>query len=313
MAQPITAERNKIAQPAIAPIRPRRRRRINVSAGAFSLPAILLVAGLLYLPFFWTTYLSFTRYNGLGTPAWTSWDNYRAIFNDSDLLTAARNTLYWVVGTVTVPVGLGLLLAVSTYGRRFGTLIRLPFVIPYAVSGVGVGVVWGFILQTGGALGQALHALHLPGQNTGWLLDAPTNTIVMIMAASWQSVGVNALLFVVGLQSIPREPLEAARLDGAEGFALFRHVTWPLLRPLTVVVVGLSIVGSLKTFDIVWVMTQGGPGVSSETLAVAMYKQTFVAGDYGSGSALAVALSVLTLAVSLLYLRRQLSPSRNAV
>jgi ABC-type sugar transport system permease subunit len=171
--------------------------------------------------------------------------------------------------------------------------------------------VWGFILQTGGALGQALHAVHLPGLNTGWLLDAPTSTIVMIMAASWQSVGVNALLFVVGLQSIPKEPLEAARLDGAEGFTLFRTITWPLLRPLTVVVVGLSIVGSLKTFDIVWVMTQGGPGVSSQTLAVAMYKQTFVTGDYGSGSALAVVLSVLTLAVSVLYLKRQLSPSRN--
>ena len=290
--------------------RPATRRRVNLAAGGFSLPAVVLVAGLLYLPFLYTVYLSFTSYNGLGTPAWTAWDNYRTIFHDPDLATAARNTLLWVVGTVTVPVGLGLLLAVSTYGRRFGTWLRLPFLLPYAVSGVGVGVVWGFILQTGGAFGQALDFAGLPGKDTGWLLDAPVNTIAMIAAASWQSVGVNALLFVVGLQSIPREPLEAARLDGATGFRLFRHITWPLLRPITTVVVGLSIVGSLKTFDIVWVMTQGGPGTSSETFAVSMYKTTFVAGDYGVGSALAVALTVLTLVVSISYLRRQLSGAR---
>jgi ABC-type sugar transport system permease subunit len=308
-----------MTQTATAPVRgpgdatqrrPAGRRRINLAAGTFSLPGIALVAGLLYLPFLYTVYLGFTRYNGLGSPAWTSWDNYKTIFHDPDLATAARNTLLWVVGTVTVPVGLGLLLATATYGRRFGTLVRLPFLLPYAVSGVGVGVVWSFILETGGALGQALDAAHLPGGGTGWLLDAPTNTIAMTAASSWQSVGVNALLFVVGLQSIPKEPLEAARLDGATGFRLFRHITWPLLRPITTVVVGLSIVGSLKTFDIVWVMTQGGPGASSETFAVSMYKQTFVAGDYGVGSALAVSLTVLTLVVSVFYLRRQLTGAK---
>ena len=168
-----SASRRRPARPS----RRHRRRRINLAAGAFSLPSIVLVAGLLYLPFLWTTYLSFTKYNGLGSPAWTSWDNYKTIFADPDLLTAARNTLMWVVGTVTVPVGLGLLLAVSTYGRRFGTLIRLPFVLPYAVSGVGVGVVWGFILQTGGALGQALHACTCPGRTpAGCSTHRPTRS-----------------------------------------------------------------------------------------------------------------------------------------
>jgi multiple sugar transport system permease protein len=208
---------------------------------------------------------------------------------------------------VTIPVGLGLLIAMLTYGRRFGTLMRLPFLLPYAVSGVGVGVVWGFVLQSGGALSQALDFLHLPGGDTRWLLDAPTNTLVMIVAASWQAAGVNALLFVIGLQSIPREPIEAASLDGATGWRMFRHIIWPLLRPLTTVVVGLSLVASLKTFYIVWVMTQGGPGRTSETLALAMYKETFVLSDYGVGSALALLLSAVTFIASIAYLRRQLS------
>ena len=138
-------------------------------------------------------------------------------------------------------------------------------------------------------------------------MDAPLNTTVMIVAASWQGVGVNALLFTIGLNSIPTGPLEAARLDGATGGRLFGSILWPMLRPLTTVVIGLSIVASLKTFDIVLGMTKGGPGRASETLALTMYKDTFVNSEYGLGSAIAVFLTVITMAASILYLRQQLS------
>ena len=129
-----------------------------------------------------------------------------------------------------------------------------------------------------------------------------------LIAAAWQGAGVNALLFTIGLQSIPKEPLEAARIDGANGLRLFGSILWPMLRPLTAVVVGLSIVASLKTFDIVWSMTKGGPGTVSETLALTMYKDTFVNSDYGLGSAIAVFLTIVTLVASIIYLRQQLSP-----
>jgi len=118
---------------------------------------------------------------------------------------------------------------------------------------------------------------------------------------------VNALLFTIGLQSIPKEPLEAARLDGARGARLFVSILWPMLRPLTTVVIGLSIVASLKTFDIVLGMTKGGPGRVSETLALTMFNDTFVNSQYGLGSAIAVFLTVVTLLASILYLRQQLS------
>ena len=107
--------------------------------------------------------------------------------------------------------------------------------------------------------------------------------------------------------SIPKEPLEAARLDGAGSFRLLGAIVWPMLRPLTTVVVGLSIVASLKTFDIVLGMTKGGPGRQSETFALTMYRDAFVNSNYGSGSAIAVVLMVVTLLASVLYLRRQLS------
>jgi ABC-type sugar transport system permease subunit len=279
-------------------------------APLFGLPAAGVVALLLYLPFLWTTYVSFTEYDGLASPVWNGLTNYKAMFSDPDLVGSLVNTLLWVVGMVTLPVALGLLVAVLTYGHKWGTWLRLPFLLPYAISGVAVGVIWGFVLQPDGALGQALGFFGLPGAHTGWLQAGPGNTLMMIVAVTWQAAGVNALLFVVGLQSIPNEPLEAARLDGAEGFKLFRHHLWPQLRPITTVVIGLSIVGSLKTFDVVWVMTQGGPGTSSETLALSMYKETFVLNDYGQGAAIALFLSLVTFAASVLYLRYQLGEAR---
>ncbi|TDE96069.1 sugar ABC transporter permease [Occultella glacieicola] len=293
---------------------PQQRRPKNqfwLSSIGFVAPGVLLVAVVLYLPFLWTTYISFTEYNGLGDPEFIGIENYRDMFADPAFLNSVLNTLYWVVGTIALPVGLGLLIAVLSHGLPNATLFRLPFLIPYALSGVAVGVIWSFVLQTNGALSQALEFFNLPGSELRWLLDAPLNTFVMIGASTWQGAGVNALLFGIGLQSIPKEPLEAARVDGASGFTLFRTMTWPMLAPLTTVVVGLSIVGSLKTFDIIWGMTKGGPGRVSETLALTMYKETFVNNAYGLGAAVALFLTVVTVLASILYLRRQLAHSRS--
>lgn len=301
------------AAPALAAPPPRARTPRDTyrwSARAFVLPALIIVAVLLYLPFVWTSYLSFTEYNGLGDPEFVGLDKYREMFADAGFLNSLRNTLFWVVGTLVLPVGLGLLLAVLAYGIKGSFWYRLPFLLPYALSGVAVGVIWTFILQSGGALDEALDFMGLGFLSQRWLLDAPLNTFVMIGAATWQGAGVNALLFGIGLQSIPKEPMEAARLDGASGWTLFRTMTWPMLTPLTTVVVGLAIVGSLKQFDIIWAMTKGGPGNSSETLALTMYKETFVNNDYGLGAAVAVFLTVVTVAASVTYLRRQLAGVR---
>lgn len=284
----------------------KRRDPYRWSAAGFIAPGVLLVAVLLYLPLLWTTFLSLTEYNGLGDPEWIGFDNYVEMFDDSEFLGSVLNTLLWVLGTLLVPVGIGLGIALLTWNLKGGAWLRLPFLIPYALSGIGVGVIWSFILSGGGALDQALAAFGID-DTPRWLVDAPLNTVVMILATAWQGVGVNALLFTIGLQSIPKEPLEAARLDGANGLRLFRSILWPMLRPLTAVVVGLSIVASLKTFDIVQGMTKGGPGRDSETLALTMYKETFVNSDYGLGSAIAVLLTVVTLVASILYLRQQLS------
>jgi hypothetical protein len=174
-------------------------------------PAALLVAGLLYLPFLWTVYLSFTNYDGLSPATWAGLGNYRQLLHDPALVTSIRNTLIWVVGTTLLPVGLGLLVAVLSYNIKGGAWLRLPFLLPYAFSGAGVGMVWSVLLSHGGTINHVLGSLHLPGASASFLTEAPLNTIMLIVAMTWQQIGVNTLLFVVGLQSIPREPVEAAR------------------------------------------------------------------------------------------------------
>jgi multiple sugar transport system permease protein len=296
---------------AIQPIAPREARTTAKAVGAlipylFLAPAVAMVGVLMLYPFMRSAYLSFTEYGGIGTPDWIGLDNYDQLINDPILEKSIRNTLLWVVGTLVLPVGLGLLIAVFSFDMKGGAFYRVPFLMPYALSGTAIATVWQFMLVRDGALNGMLETIGLESLTRSWLLRPPTNTWAMIVASTWQSVGVSVLLFLIGLQVIPKDPIEAARLDGAQGVRLFWDMTFPLLRPMTVVIVGISLVNSLKTFDIIWIMTQGGPARSSETLAVTMYRESFVILRHGYGSAIAVVLSAIVIAVSWLYLRRSL-------
>lgn len=273
---------------------------------AFLAPALLLVGVLLLWPFTRTVVLSFTDSSGASGGSFVGFDNYTRLASDPILGDAMVNTLLWVIGTLVLPVGIGLLVAVVSFDLNRAAVFRLPFLVPYAVSGTAIGVMWEFMLRGNGAINSSLEALGLETLVESWLLRPPLNTWSMIVASTWQSVGVCVLLFLIGLQVIPRDPVEAARLDGAEGWRLFRDITFPLLRPMTIVVVGISLVNSLKTFDIIWIMTQGGPYRSSETLAVTMYRETFLLFRHGYGSAIAVLLSAIVLTVSWIYLSRTL-------
>ena len=272
----------------------------------FLAPAVALVAALLLWPFVRTLTLSFTDSSGASGGAFVGLENYTRLFEDPILTDAVVNTLLWVAGTLVLPVGIGMLIAVLSLDLGRAAILRLPFLIPYALSGTAIGVMWEFMLRGNGAINSTLEELGLERFTESWLLQPPLNTWSMIVASTWQSVGVCVLLFLIGLQVIPRDPIEAARLDGAEGWRLFRDITFPLLRPMTIVVVGISLVNSLKTFDIIWVMTQGGPYRSSETLAVTMYRETFLLFRHGYGSAIAVLLSATVLVVSWIYLSRTL-------
>lgn len=271
----------------------------------WALPAVLFVGVLLVYPFFRSVYGSFFDDNGF-TSHYVGLDNYTRLIDDPIFGRSLLNTVLWVAGTLLLPVLVGLAIAVATHRMRLGRIAQLVVVLPYAISGAATAVLWKFILTSDGTLNQVLRSVGLDSLARPWLLEWPANTLSMIVASTWQATGLNVVLFAIGLRAIPRDTIEAAELDGATGWRMFRHITLPQLRSMSVVVVGMAVVNSLKAFDMVWILTQGGPARSSETLALTMYRETFLLFHVGYGSAIALVLSVIVVTCSWLYLRRQM-------
>lgn len=305
----IEATSSETHRAALRESRARLRRRDRITRGRprllFLLPAVLLVGVLSLLPFVMTVWRSLFD-DAVIDPSFNWFASYARLVTDPVIIKSLVNTVMWLVGTVVIPVGLGLAIAALTNSVNWGKWARLAIVLPYALSGTAVAVVWNFVLQDSGALNAFLRAVGLNALAHPWLLEWPGNTVALILANSWQASGVAVILYLVGLQGVPRETLEAASLDGVDGVKRFFHVVLPQLRGTTAVVMGISLANGLKSFDLIWVLTNGGPGRATETLAVSMYWQSFVLQRPGSGAAIAVVLTVVVVAVSVTYLRKQL-------
>lgn len=305
-ARPVRARRRvPLRTPHQATRTAAARRGGPLAALPWALPAFVLVGVLLVYPFFRSVYGSFFEDNGF-TSHYTGLDNYTRLADDPIFGRALLNTVLWVAGTLLLPVLAGLLIAVATHRTRYGGLAQLVIVLPYAISGAATAVLWNFMLTSDGAVNQILRGIGLDSWAHAWLLEWPQNTLSMIVASTWQATGLNVVLFAIGLRAIPQDTVEAAQLDGASGWRMFRYVTLPQLRAVTVVVVGMAVVNSLKAFDTIWILTKGGPSRSSETLALSMYRETFRLFHVGYGSAIALVLSVIVVASSWTYLRRQM-------
>ena len=275
----------------------------------YLLPALLLVGGLLLYSVAHTLAISFTDWDLITPPRFVGLQNYVDAIRDPTFTRSFSNTLIWTGGSLLLPVGGGLLLAVLLEripGQRvLKTLIYLPAILSTTV----IAAIWSYVYTNNGVLNETLRWAGLDALARPWLVWAPTNTLAMIVAASWRALGPSMVLFLVGLQTIPPELIEAAKIDGAGERTLFWRIKLPLLRPITAIVVIMSVIGSFMTFDLVWVMTQGGPGRSSETLAVTMYRQAFIMWRMGYAGAVAVILSTIVIAFSIFYLRATLKRS----
>lgn len=269
----------------------------------YMLPAISFVGVFLLYPVVYTLYVSFTKWDGLNPPKFIGLQNYVQMFHERVFSTSLLNTVIWVVATLLFPVLLGLLLAVFINRIPLQGLYKAVFYLPYAISATSVAVIWTYMLAPDGTINQLLRVVGLDTLARPWLMEPPWNTITMLIAFTWQTTGTNMILFLVGLQAVPTDPVEAAKLDGASSFQTFRHIILPLLRPITTVVVTISVVNSFKVFDLIWVMTLGGPYRSSETLAVTMYRESFISFRLGFGAAIANFLSLVVILFSIVYLR----------
>ncbi len=270
----------------------------------FILPAFLLVFVLLLIPMFQNIYYSFFDWDGISEPIFIGLKNYISFFSDENFLVSFRNTLIWVGFTLIFPVMGGLLIAIFVKGMVLEKFFKSIFFIPLTISFVATGIIWTYMFSKElGVLNNLFNVFGIK-RSVSWLTGVPLNTFSLLIAWTWQQLGVNMVLFLMGLATIPEEPIEAAVIDGANKWQTFVYVTFPMLRPITTIVITMAMVNSFKAFDIIYVMTRGGPYRSSETLAVTMFRETFTLFRMGYGAAISVLLSIIVIAVSAIYIKR---------
>ena len=251
-------------------------------------PAVILVSLICIYPIIRTFIMSFTDNDGLNPANFIGFDNYIKLFLDPNYIIPIKNTIIWTVLATVFPVAIGFLFAYSIQFLPRSNFFQILIYIPATVSAAAAGVLFGFILDKSGLFNQVLALIGFEHLNRDWLFRAPENTYSMIGAYTWQATGINMMIFLVGLQGLPKEPMEAAKIDGAKGFTLIFKIVIPMIMPYFVIASLLALINSFRIFDSVWVMTMGGPGRYSETLAVTMYREGFIIFDLGYAAAVAV-------------------------
>jgi raffinose/stachyose/melibiose transport system permease protein len=293
----------------------RRRRRASRGSSGFggfgrALPfmavGLILYGIFVVYPVIDALILGFYRWSGIGPKLFVGWSNYTQLFTTDPVFpTAFRNTLIWTGLALVVPNVLALGLAVILNGKIRGRIaLRAAFYAPAVLATVVVAMTWNQVYDpTVGLFNNVLTDIGLRSLVEPWLGDPNFALFAVFVASAWQSTGISMVLFLAGLQSVSPELIQAAQVDGASRWSVFRHVELPGLRPTTAIVLVLSVINSLKAFDLIYVMTNGGPGDSSQVLATYAWTQALVDRNIGLGSAMATLLLILALAAMIPYVR----------
>ncbi|MEU4238546.1 sugar ABC transporter permease [Actinoplanes sp. NPDC026619] len=263
----------------------------------FYLPAAVIYGVLFIVPTLIAFYFSLTRWS-IFDSKFIGFDNYKTFFQEPGLVSSLWHTLIYAVLTsglkVVLGLGLAVLLTSQIVGRGF---LRSVVFFPVLVSTIGVGLTFTILMNPErGLINQSLGLIGISGP--GWLTDPSLALISVALVDVWKGVGLATLIYIAGIVSIPTEYFEAARVDGAGAWDNFRHIVMPLARPATVTVIILSLIGGLRSFDLIWAMTRGGPGFTSDVIASVIYKQ-YQAGFYGLSTAGNVVLFVVVTAIVL--------------
>ena len=286
---------------SIRPHRPHRPRgtgrRRTPYPGWFYLPAAVIYGVLFIVPTLLSFYFALTRWT-IFTSEFIGFENFAQFFSEPALTKGFVNTFVYAAITsgakVVLGLALGMLLTSQIVGRGY---LRAVVFFPVLVSSVGVGITFQVLMNpTKGAINAALGIIGLDGP--GWLTDPSLALFSVALVDIWKGVGLATLIYMAGIVSIPKEYYEAARVDGAGSWRLFRDVIFPLSWPATSTVVTLSLIGGLRSFDLIWAMTRGGPGFTSDVIASVIYKQ-YQAGFYGLSTAGNVILFVAVTAIVL--------------
>lgn len=275
-----------------------RRRNFRIAL-IFMAPAAILTTVVLLLPILFNIYLSFTRWQKFkGLSEWGGLDNYAQLLSHPQFATAVQNTVIWVTASLVVPVALGLVLALSLRNIPFESAFKNIIFLPRVLAPTSIGVIWFYFYAPEGVLNSVLSFVARQPVDIGWLYQDNTIMSAIIATYVWQNVGLVMVLLLLGLAAIPTDPIEAARMDGATPFQVFRHIVLPLLTPTLLVVSMLSILAGFGTFDLLWVMGISYPGQRTLSLSVNMYFEGFGKGNWAYAAAIAVLLGGISIGVT---------------
>lgn len=273
-----------------------KRNKRTIIAWAVLLPAIVVLLLYRTIPLLWTFLLSFQDMSWAGDTSFVGLENYWELFSDPVFTEALVNNII-LLGTIPVGIAIALGIALLLNQKFFGSnAFRSLFFLPYILMMVGVAVIWGYIFNTsGGVANHILQQLGLIDQNISWLGDSTWALLAVFIVHVWKSVGLYLVVLLAGLQTIPQQVYEVARIDGTNRLQRFRYITLPLLKPTIGVCILVGMILSFRLFDLIQVMTGGGPADSTEILITLLYEEAFTNGEFGYAAVLTVVLFVLML------------------
>lgn len=291
--------------PAAGGTRKRSRLRTRLELTLLLAPALVLFTTFVLVPICVAAYYSLYSWNGFGPLTdFVGLKNYTDAFSGDVFQSAIWHNLIIVALTIVVQLPLSISLALLLNRRLRGqTFLRMVVFAPYVLSEAVTAVIWLLMLQPGGFVDEVLRAVGLGGFVQQWLADPKLVLYTLFVVITWKYIGFGVILLLAGLQSIPAELREAAALDGASAWQVNRHVVLPLLGPTIRVWIFLAVIGSLQLFDLVWIMTLGGPANASTTMVTYLTDHGFKRYEFGFGSAVAVILFIICFTFALLYQR----------
>jgi multiple sugar transport system permease protein len=277
-----------------------RKRRDALAGYLFVAPQVLGIAAFVLLPLALVVYFSMHEWNVLaGEFTFVGAENFNKFLSDPNMAQVMQATAVFSVSLVIFNISLAFLLAMLLNRSIAGmTFFRTLFFSPVVVSVVAWTIVWGFLFQDDGGINGILRLVGIDGPN--WLREGPTAMFGVVVVQVFKNVGLNMVLFLAALQSVPKELQEAARVDGAGSRTVFTRITIPMISPTILLTVIITIVGSLQVFTQIAVLTQGGPGTSTTVLVYYLYQQAFLFGQFGYGSVLAIFLFIIVLFLTIL-------------
>ena len=278
-------------------------RRSRLVPYAFIAPNVVLFSMFSFAPLIYAVYISFNDWSLIGDPEWLGLGNYRRLLRDPLFGQSLLHTGAYALGTVPTSMAAALALALALNRRMPGrTLLRSVYFLPVVISAVATGTIAAWLFNDNyGVINAGLVRLGLG--RVAWLSSPGWALPSLVIATLWVRVGFNMIVYLAALQSIPAVYYEAARIDGAAAGSQFRHITWPLLGPATFLLLVLDVIHSFQVFDLIYVMTGGGPGFSTTMVVQYIYNAAFTTSEMGYASAMGVALYALILLFTVLQWR----------